>query len=406
MKINFPYTRELKQIANTLLDKGDELRLVGGCVRNFLMEKPITDFDLACKYVPERTMEILKKAGIKTIPTGIEHGTITALINGIHFEITTLRKDIAPDGRHSKIEFTDDYLEDAKRRDFTINAIYLDFRGNVYDYFDGLKDIKTGIIRFIGNADDRIKEDYLRILRFFRFFCYYGFVLDETGLESCIKHKDGINKLSSERIKMEMFKILKATYPVKTLQIMQDNGILQQITDGMEFDFTKLALFCSIKQKLNFKESGVFNLALLLKQRKEFAEDLEYLKNKWKLSNQEYKELVFLLHNNIKECFESEVKELLFKFKNKDWIIKLFLLDCTLNRDIKRKSIEYLDKIIKFIKNYEIPELSITGRDLIQMGFKEGRELGETLKKAENIFIESDFKLNKNEIVLKLSKNK
>jgi len=404
MKVNFPYTKELKKLADTLLDKGDELKLVGGCVRNFLMKKPLSDFDLACKYEPQKTMEILKNANIRVIPTGIEHGTVTTIINKIPFEITTLRKDIAPDGRHSEVEFTDSYLEDAKRRDFTINAIYLDFEGNIYDYFDGLKDIKTGIIRFIGNSEDRIKEDYLRILRFFRFFCYYGFVLDKDGLEACAKNKNGIKKLSGERIKMEIFKILQSTYPVKTLQIMQDNEILQQITNSIEFDFKKLDLFYAIKKELKFEGTAIFNLAILLKERNKIKEDAKYFKNNWKFSNKEYAELLFLLENKISEYKEAEIKNLLFKFKDEKIVINLFILDYILNKEIKKRSIEHLKKATFFIENYKIPELPITGKDLIKIGFKEGKQLGESLKKAKRIFIESDYKLDKEQILLNLGK--
>lgn len=404
MKTSFPYTRELKQLSNTLLQKGDELRLVGGCVRNFLMQKPITDYDLACKYKPEKTMEILQKAKIRVIPTGIKHGTVTARINDISFEITTLRRDIAPDGRHSKIEFTDDYLEDAKRRDFTINALYLDFNGKIYDYFDGIKDIKTGIIRFIGNAEDRIKEDHLRILRFFRFFCSYGFTLDKDGLQACVKHKEKIKNLSSERIKTEIFKILESPYPVQTLKIMQDNNILQQITNNIEFNFQNLELFCSIKQKLDLKENSILNLAILLKERSTHKQDLDYIKENWKLTNKEYKKLLFLLNNNFKKCTEEEIKRILFKFpRDKKAIINLFTLDCILKKDTKIE-IDFIKKSLSFIKNYEIPTLPITGLDLIKMGFKEGKPLGEALKKAEQIFIDSNYKLNKNQMILMFKK--
>jgi len=400
MQINFPYTKELKQLASILLNKGDEIRLVGGCVRNFLMNNPITDFDLACKYTPKQTMEILQKAKIKVIPTGIEHGTVTAIINHIPFEITTLRKDVLTFGRHAKVEFTDDYLEDAKRRDFTINAVYLDFDGNIYDYFNGIKDIKTGVIRFIGNAEERIQEDYLRILRFFRFYCHYGFVLDKEGLEACVKYKKNINRLSGERIKTEILKILKAPCPAKTLKIMQDNGILQQITNNIEFNFEKLSLFCSIRAKLNFQKYKIFSLALLLKEREKYKEDLNYFKKRWKLSNKESKTLLFLLTNNITKFTDQELKQFLFEFDDKEKIINLFILDYVLNKNVNKDSIDFLNKTITFIQNYQIPKLSITGKDLKNIGIKQGKELGEMLKKAKEIFINSDYKMDKEELLM------
>jgi poly(A) polymerase len=403
MKINFPYTKELKKIADILLDKGDEIKLVGGCIRNFLMKKPITDFDLACKYRPEKTMEILGKAGIKVVPTGIAHGTVTAIINNIAFEITTLRKDIEPDGRHSKITFTDDYLEDAKRRDFTINAIYLDFKGNLYDYFNGIEDIGREIIKYIGNPEERIQEDYLRILRFFRFYAHYGFSLDKNGLIACIKYKANLLKLSGERIKTEMFKILNSTYPANALKIMQDNGILQKITNDKEFDFHKLTLSCLIRKKLGLKKDAIFNLALLIKGQTNFKKILEYFKNNWKLSNKEYKYLLFLLSNKLEKYNKKEIKKVLFELKNKDNVINLMLLDCLLHKDIKKRSIPYLKKTIIFIKNYKIPTLPITGADLKKIGLKEGKEMGEALNKAQKIFIESNYQFNKKKLILMLN---
>ena len=173
MKIDFPYTDELL-LLNDIFNANheDNLRIVGGAVRNYMIGEEISDFDLSCRLSPEKILDILQKNQIKAIPTGIKFGTITAVIKNKCFEITTTRKDVKTDGRHAVVEYTTNFEVDAQRRDFTFNALYLDFDGNLYDYFNGLNDLKNGIVRFIGNAEDRIKEDYLRILRLFRFYCY------------------------------------------------------------------------------------------------------------------------------------------------------------------------------------------------------------------------------------------
>lgn len=404
MKIKFPYTPELKKLAKALLKDGDELRLVGGCVRNFLMKRPISDFDLACKFKPEKVTKILEQNKIKVIPTGIEHGTVTAIIDKIPFEITTLRKDIQTFGRHAKVEFTTDYKKDAERRDFTMNALYLDFNGNVYDYFDGLTDIKKGIVKFINNPADRIREDYLRILRFFRFYCFYGFFLDNDALAACIKFKKKLNSLSGERIHNEMFKILNAPYPVKALKLMQNNAILQEITNGAKFDFLNLLLFSSIKTEINCDFNNIFTLALLLLSLKNPVDTLDFLRKSWKLSNKEYKETAFLLKNKISKFTKDEVKKLLFNHESKDEISNLFVLNFILKKNIDKNSLKELNSILKFIRNYKIPQLPITGSDLLNNGFTKGKNIGALLDKARKLFIKSEYKASKKFLLESLGK--
>src|SRR3989338_2106733 len=188
---HFPFEVEkIFQIFN--LEESDSIRLVGGCVRDLFLQKQIKDFDFACKFLPEKIIEILEKNNIRAVPTGIKYGTITAVINHKNFEITTLRKDVENDGRYPKTEFVDDYFLDASRRDFTINALYLDEEGKIYDYFDGIPDLQNQKVKFIGDANLRINEDFLRIFRFFRFSCFYAKNLDNQGFQACVKNKNGI----------------------------------------------------------------------------------------------------------------------------------------------------------------------------------------------------------------------
>ncbi len=207
-----------------------EARIAGGAVRDMLLGQPVSDVDFASPLSPEAVMQRLGAAKIKTVPTGLAHGTITAIIGRRNFEITTLRRDIETDGRHAVIAFTDNWKEDAARRDFTINAMSMTREGTVFDYFGGQDDLRTGRIRFVGDAQTRIREDYLRILRFFRFYARYAKAEPEpdaiTAITQC---RDGISKLSKERIWSELKNILAAPYPGAAVALMQSGGILPLI---------------------------------------------------------------------------------------------------------------------------------------------------------------------------------
>ena len=195
-------TVDTRAVIDALEKDGTRVRFIGGCVRDAIAHRPVQDIDIATPDPPETVIALLEGAGIRAIPTGLDHGTVTAVSGGASFEVTTLRKDVATDGRHATVEFTDDWLEDAKRRDFTINAMSATPDGDVFDPFDGISDLAHGRVRFIGLARDRIAEDYLRILRFFRFHGSYGRPpVDKDALAACRAHADGLSELSGERIR-------------------------------------------------------------------------------------------------------------------------------------------------------------------------------------------------------------
>jgi poly(A) polymerase len=200
------------------------MRFVGGSVRNTLLGIPFDDVDFATVYRPEEITAYFEKNGYKVIPTGLAHGTVTVLLDGNTYEITTLRRDMETDGRHAVIAYTPKWEEDAERRDFTMNALYVDHLGNIHDYVGGQKDIAQKVIRFIGDSEKRITEDYLRILRFFRFWAIYGQKADPQGLNACFHLKNHLNKLSSERITKEMLKLFSAPNPWPVAYIMHDQG--------------------------------------------------------------------------------------------------------------------------------------------------------------------------------------
>ncbi len=218
------------RVFDAIAQHGGRARYVGGVVRDALLKRDLIDVDIACDLRPEETQTALENVGIRVIPTGLKHGTITAMTDAGAYEITTLRVDIQTDGRHAEVAFTDSWLADARRRDFTFNAIYCDPDGTVYDPFDGETDLREGRVRFIGIAEDRIAEDYLRILRFFRFQAWFGRPpVDPIGAEACRKGAQGLIDVSAERIRDEMFKLLRARSPAGTIGDMIGFGILPVI---------------------------------------------------------------------------------------------------------------------------------------------------------------------------------
>lgn len=206
-------------------------RFVGGCVRNALMDRPIDDIDIATVLKPEETAQAIRAAGLKAVPTGIEHGTVTAVAERTPFEITTLRQDVTTDGRNATVAFTDDWAEDAARRDFRLNALYADAEGQVFDPTgEGVADAAAGRIIFVGDPERRIREDYLRILRFFRFFAWYGRgEPDAAGLAACHALAEGMERLSAERVSKELMKLLAAPDPRAAMRAMADAGVLAQV---------------------------------------------------------------------------------------------------------------------------------------------------------------------------------
>lgn len=224
-----------QQVCKMLENAGYQAWFVGGCVRNALMGLPVADLDLCTDAHPTRVMALAKAAGLKVIPTGIDHGTVTVVAENVPFEITTFRRDVATDGRHATVAFADTMIEDARRRDFTMNALYCDALGRVVDPLDGLPDLHARRVRFIDDADQRIKEDYLRILRFFRFHAWYGDLdagIDADGLAACAQNIDGLAGLSRERVTSEILKLLAAPRPAPAVASMAASGILAQVLPG------------------------------------------------------------------------------------------------------------------------------------------------------------------------------
>lgn len=219
-----------RRVVAALTAEGAEVRFVGGCVRDAIAGRPVKDVDLATPLAPEVVMRLLRKAGLRAIPTGIAHGTVTAVADKVPFEITTLRVDVETDGRHAKVAFTDDWEADAARRDFTFNALSCAPDGAVYDPFGGVEDLRAGRVRFVGDARARIEEDYLRLLRFFRFLAHYGTEAPDPALLTLVEEMaPGLDRLSGERLRDELFKLLRAADPTAVIDLMAAHGILRHV---------------------------------------------------------------------------------------------------------------------------------------------------------------------------------
>ena len=227
--------KHLQHLLLVLSEGSEEARIAGGAVRNALLGEPVADIDIATTTLPAETMRRAEAAGFKIVPTGAEHGTITVIAAGRPFEVTTLRADIETDGRRAKVHFGRDWQRDAERRDFTINALYATADGAVIDLVGGIADLESRTIRFIGDADMRIREDFLRILRFFRFFAWYGAGRpDAAGLRACARLKEGLDLLSAERVWMELKKLLSASDPSRALLWMRQAGVLTRVLPESE----------------------------------------------------------------------------------------------------------------------------------------------------------------------------
>lgn len=261
---------------------GEAARIIGGAVRNALIGEPVADIDIATTCLPRETMRRARAAGFKAVPTGMEHGTVTVVIDGAPFEVTTLRRDVETDGRHAVVAFGRDFREDALRRDFTINALGLDAAGVLHDYADGLADLAARKVHFIGAASERIAEDYLRILRFFRFHARYGVgEPDRLALDACIAGRAGLEGLSRERVWTELRKLLAAPRAAETLQAMADAGLLMPVVGGVP----RLSRFSAIADGPG---EGVYPAFRLTALAVAVGEDALRLRERLRLSNAEF----------------------------------------------------------------------------------------------------------------------
>ena len=380
-----------------------KIKFVGGCIRKSLLGQIVDDIDLATSLEPDEVKKILIKSDIKVIDTGILHGTITAVINKKKFEITTLRKDILTDGRHAKVKYTLNWEEDSLRRDFSINAIYSDIDGRIFDPQNGISDLKNGIIRFIGSPEERIKEDYLRILRYFRFFIEYSKTsYDKNTIKYIKQNINGLNKVSNERIFVELKKILLLKNLNKLFVNAESKEIILNIFPQFEF-YERLNKIENLEEKLKINYDRDLILALLIIDQ---SNSYEYFCHKYKTSNniknrfknisQHFEEI-----QNKSFFLEKNIKRLIY-FLDKKYVKDLVLFSICLNN---KTEISKIIKLIDFINNFKIPKFPISGEELKnKYGYESGELLGRKLKILEKKWIENNFFIDDKEVEKSLNK--
>ncbi len=365
-------------------DPNHKFKFVGGCVRDSLINNSFNDYDLASDNHPEKNIKLLKENNILVVPTSIKHGTITAVINEQHFEITSLRKDIFSDGRHANVEFCQDFYEDSKRRDFSFNALYLDpFSLEIEDYHNGYYDLLNKKIQFIGNPQERIDEDYLRILRYFRFLCLYAENIDETVLEIIRYKSPQLKNLSKERINQEISKILLCNNPTKTLNLMLKYDIFDNL---FEIDRYSILKFNNLLETEN-----MFDLTPNLYLRSAFIlNDPESVNNFILKSSdkQTIKSIVTLkiFIQQYKIISYSEICELIIHY-GFDSVINALILVSATEYNNRYQYIEVINKLIDKSKK----DFPLNGEDLLSIGLKEN-QVGIYLKKIKLIFWQSPLK--------------
>ncbi len=392
--------KSLQRLFDILLSNGGEAMVIGGAVRNSLMKRPVNDVDLATNLQPDEIVSRLEEADERAIPTGIDHGTVTALIDKTTYEITTLREDIATDGRHASVRFGTDWVQDAQRRDFTINALYCDRVGNVFDPVDGIDDIAKGEVRFIGDPATRIREDALRILRFFRFFAWYGSGRpDAASLKACAALRDLLGKLSAERVWAEMKKLLSAADPGRALLWMRTSGILGTILPESEkWGIDAIPALLGLEQDHEWDPDPMLRLMAMIPPSSEIVVALS---KRFAMSNAEHSRLVDWANSPLPDTSMSpeDIEQFFYRNSHQGTVDALRVKIAHIAEDEVKSGL--LSKFLKQAQDWKRPDFPLKGRDLLSAGHEPGPEMGALLNRLEEAWIESNFKLTHEELLAK-----
>jgi poly(A) polymerase len=370
----------------TLLDcDGEEARVVGGALRNALLGRPVKEFDIATTATPETVIARAEVAKLRSVPTGVAHGTVTLLVDGKPFEVTSLREDIETDGRHAKVRFSRDFEADAKRRDFTMNALSLSRDGTLYDYVSALADIEARRLRFIGDPAARIREDYLRILRFFRFAAAYAEgPLDEAAMRACIRERDGLARLSRERIRNEIFKLLAASRAGEVTREFSETGLLGALIASAP---NPVRLENLLRYTADAPRDSLLGLAALCVN---LPEDADRLRERLRLSNPEHQRLsaaaeAFIpLHGLTKPPPARALLRLLFRYGRQGACDALALAQAENDADVTDEWREALT----YLRGAKEPRLPFSGADLLARGVPDGKAIGDALKELQTRWID------------------
>ena len=375
----------------TLLNGGgEEARVIGGAVRNALLEIPLGDIDIATTALPDEVVRRARAAGIKCVPTGIDHGTVTLVVESHPFEVTTLREDTETFGRKAKVAFGRDWVRDAERRDFTINGLSVDADGVVHDHVGGLADIAARRVRFIGDAGQRIAEDYLRILRFFRMHAAYGAgEPDRAGYLACIAGRAGLSSLSAERVRMEMLKLVVTERAAVSVQAMADAGLLQSIFGGVVYT-GPFATMIAVERTLELPPSAVRRLAALAVA---VTEDAKRVSARLRLSNAETKALDSMGHRwwRFVGKDEARARRLLYRLGEDPYRDRLMLAWARTGGS--GNGVAPWRDLATLPQRWRAPKFPLRAADFISRGIAEGPALGHVLTLAEDAWMAADFPL-------------
>lgn len=375
---------DTRRLIDVFEGAGAEIRFVGGCVRDSLLRLEVRDIDIATNAVPDRVMEVLLDAGIKSVPTGIEHGTVTAIVEGRAFEITTYRRDIKTDGRHAVVEFGTDWREDAERRDFTINAMSITPDGILHDPFGGEEDLAAGRVRFVGDAQGRVREDILRILRWFRFHAHYGkSPPDADALGACRGFAFRIPDLSGERIRHEVLRLLAAAEPMPSIELMVETDVIDAVL-GRGRQIKRLGGLCAVERETNTPPDPLLRLAALIGAPGIAASIAERLR----LSNAEQKRLFAALNGDPPlqlDTLEADRTRIFYRLGSRvaeDRILLAWAGDPTATA---------WREWLEAVRSFDEPVFPLSGRDVMAEGVAAGPAVGEALRQIEDWWMEAGF---------------
>jgi poly(A) polymerase len=372
-----------------LLDRdGEEARVVGGAVRNTLLGVPVGDIDIATTATPDEVIRRVEAAGLKAVPTGIEHGTVTVVVDSRPHEVTTLREDVETDGRRAKVVFGRDWRRDAERRDFTMNALSVARDGTIYDYVGGLVDLHIGRVRFIGEPGMRIAEDYLRILRFFRFHAAYGHGAPEAaGLAACVAARAHLDRLSRERVRMEMLKLMVAAHAVPVLAVMSEAGLLLSVLAGVPL-LASLSNMIKIEAVLGLAADPVRRLGALALF---IVEDADRLRERLRLANAEHQRLHAMADGWWRVSAanaEQDGRAALYRLGREHFTDRVLL---AWSRSSAGIADTVWHELARLPERWRAPDFPLKAADLVRRGVAKGPALGTALRAAEEVWIAADF---------------
>ena len=397
----------LQKLLAALSQDGEEARIAGGAVRNALLGQPVSDIDVATTTVPDETARRAEQAGFRVIPTGAEHGTMTVMVAGRSVEVTTLRADIETDGRHAVVRFGRDWKLDAERRDFTINGLYATADGRVIDLIGGLSDLERRAIRFIGDPEQRIREDYLRILRFFRFFAQYGSGRpDAEGLKACARLREGIERLSAERVWVELKKLLGADDPSRALLWMRQAGVLTKVLPESEkWGIDAVHGLVAAERDLGWEPDALLRLEAIVPPD---AARMAAMAERLKLSKAEAQRLAdwAFAPTPQADAGDGELARMLYRAGGRGVEDRLALALAAARAkgagdDGSLVAAAGFDRLLRGARRWERPVMPVGGEDLKTLGLEPGPAMGKELKRLEEEWIASGFALDREALIEK-----